>query len=253
MLTNSNFNILDLVKLQLIENTISQRLGEINSIKDSQDLNSKEKKLKEICDELDMLNKKYNEKEIRRKKMEDKVGLQSEKIKKNEQKLFSGTITSSKELVSLQEEIKTLKESNDKIENQMLELMIEIDELLEEISDTREKKEKLEILVDSLKSQINKQIKSLEEKVEGLSAKKDAVISNIPKDYLKKYEQLKNKKGSAVGIFKDKICNGCNMQIPAYEAEKISDINKIYKCPLCGRMLVIYRDEIDNIRAELES
>jgi predicted nucleic acid-binding Zn-ribbon protein len=41
------------------------------------------------------------------------------------------------------------------------------------------------------------------------------------------------------------------MEIPTTAVEEIEDIDKVYRCPLCGRMAVIHRNEIDIIEKEL--
>lgn len=252
-MTELNFNTLNIVKLQLIENIILRKLNEVDDIKNSEELISKEEKLIELEGKLEAYSKKYSELENERKKLEDRVGTQSEKIKRNEQKLFSGTITSSKELVNLQDEIKILKENNDKIEDKMLELMIKIDEILEEIREIKTAKEKLDLYVGRLKNDIGEKVKKLEENIEELKKEKDNLILSIPDDYIKEYKRLKEKKmGIAVSVLKDDICSGCSMQIPVTESEKIKDKNKVYRCPLCGRLMIIYRNELENIKKELE-
>lgn len=251
-MTSLGFDVIDLVRLQYLESAILLELRKINEIKRNEELSSKEEKLKEINEKLDSMDRKYRELESKRKKMEDKVGIQNEKIKRNEQRLFSGTITSSKELVNLQNEVKMLKESNEEIENEILGYMIEIDDILEEIKEARERKEKLEFCITTLKKNIQEQVELIERRIGNLNKKREIIISKIPEEYLQKYGELKNKKaGVAVGFLKDGFCSACSMEIPAAESEKISDINKIYKCPLCGRMMIIYREEIDKINDEV--
>jgi len=101
---------------------------------------------------------------------------------------------------------------------------------------------------------MNEKLEVLKNIIEGLKKRRDNVTLKIPGDYLKKYKEFKGKKvGIAFAVLKDNLCNVCNMQIPAFAAEKIEDIDEIYNCPICGRMAVIYRDEIDSIKKELES
>jgi len=253
-LTNSKFNVLSLVKLQMVDSRISKKTSDIENVKNNEELTLMKKEFDEIDDKLKLLNKRYRELENERKRMEDSIGTHNEKIKRDEQKLFSGTITDAKELVNLQEEVKTLKKSNEKIEDQMLELMIKIDDLLEEMKNIQEKKEKIESQINSMEKDIGKQVKLLEEKIKDLKVVRDTVTSGISGDYLDEYEKTRaKKKGVAVGVLRDKFCSACNMQIPIVEDEKIKDLDKVYKCPLCGKMLIIYRDEIEEIISELET
>jgi predicted nucleic acid-binding Zn-ribbon protein len=253
-LTESKFNVTDLVELQLIENAISARSTEIENIKNNKEQVSALKELEQITKKYDEVNGSYSDLESKRKKLEDTVELQNEKIKNDEKKLFSGTIMSAKELENYQEEVKILKQKNSEMEDKILELMIELEEMSDKVKLAAAEKDKAEANVNRINNEMNEKIEVLKHIVEGLRKRKDDVISRIPKDHLKKYNEVKNKKGGiAVSVLKDNFCNVCNMEIPTTAAEKIEDIDAIYSCPLCGRIAVIYRSEIDAIKKELES
>ena len=253
-LTESKFNVTDLVELQLIENAISARSTEIENIKNNKEQVSALKELEEATKKSDEINGAYSDLESKRKKLEDTVELQNEKIKNDEKKLFSGTIMSAKELENYQEEVKILKQKNSELEDKTLELMIELEEMSDKVKLAAADKDKVEANVNRKNNEMNEKIEVLKHIVEGLRKRKDDVISRIPGDHLKKYNEVKTKKGGiAVSVLKNNFCNVCNMEIPTIAAEKIEDIDEIYSCPLCGRIAVIYRSEIDSIRKELES
>lgn len=251
---DTKLDVLALVELQMIENAISARSSEIEAVKNNKELEQTEKKLAEVKVKYDEISGRYGELESKRKKFEDTVEMQSEKIKSNEGKLFSGTITSAKEIENYQEEVKILKGKNSEIEDQILELMIKLEEMSEEVKQAGSEKARAESEVGRIKNEMNEKLEVLKHIIEGLQKRRDDVSSKIPGDYLKKYREVKSKKGGiAVSVLKDKFCNVCNMQIPAKDAEKIVDADQLYRCPLCGRLAVIYRKEIDDIRRELES
>ncbi len=253
-MTETKFNVVDLVELQLVENAISARSSEMENIKSSKEQASALEELKKTTEEFDKINNVYTGLESRRKKLEDTVEMQNERIKSNEGKLFSGTITSAKELENYQEEVKILKQKNSEMEDQILELMIELEEMSDKVKLAQAEKDKAEANVNRINNEINEKIEVLKHIIEGLKKRRDDVISRIPSDHLNKYRELKGKKGGiAVAVLKDNFCNVCNMQIPAIAAEKIEDVDEIYQCPLCGRIAVIYRSEIDVIKKELES
>lgn len=253
-MTESKFNVTDLVELQLIENAISARSSEIENIKNNKEQVSAKEELKSIAGKLDEVNSAYSDLEGKRKKLEDTEELQNEKIKNDEKKLFSGTIMSAKELENYQEEVKILKQKNSEIEDKILELMIELEEMSDKVKLAAAEKERSEANLNCINNEMNEKIEVLKHIVEGLRKRKDDVVSRIPKDYLKKYNEVKTKKGGiAVSVLRNNFCSVCNMEIPTIAAEKIEDIEEIYSCPLCGRMAVIYRSEIDAIKKELES
>ena len=253
-MTDLKFNVVDLVELQLIENAISARSAEIEKVENNEELISAEKEFAEVKEKFNRVNGKYNDIESERKKLEDTVEMQNEKIKNDENKLFSGTITNAKELENYQNEVKILRQKNSEMEDQILEIMIEMEEMSEKVELAKAKKDKAEANINRIKNEMNEKLEVLKNIIEGLKKRRDNVILKIPRDYLKKYKEFKGKKGGiAVAVLKDNFCNVCNMQIPVIAAEKIEDIDEIYSCPICGRMAVIYRDEIGSIKKELES
>jgi predicted nucleic acid-binding Zn-ribbon protein len=253
-LDDAKFDVLSLVELQLIENAISARSSEAEAVKENKELEQAEKKLALVKEKNKEINAKYSELESKRKKLEDTVEMHNDKIKSNEGKLFSGTITSAKEIENYQEEVKILKEKNSAMEDQMLELMIELEEMSGDVKKAEAERATAEAEVGRIKNEMNEKLEVLKHILEGLQKRREDVSSKIPADYINKYGEVKAKKGGiAVSVLKDNFCNVCNMQIPAKDAEKIVDADRIYRCPLCGRIAVIYRKEIDEIRKELES
>lgn len=253
-MNNLSFDLLELAKLQLIEQSIIRKANEINSLKKSEKLLKLEALLEGISREYDNLNNEYLKIEHERKNLDDRISLQSEKIKKIEEKLFSGTITSSKELVSYQEEMNALKQNNDELENKEIELMIKIDDFKPKLEQAEKKKEKVSEEIRILKADMDAKLKVVENRVKLLKDKRSLILQKIPKDILLKYEELRAKKaGIAVTIMKNGFCTICNMEIPVLDADKIKDPDKIYKCPMCGRMLIIYTAEIEDIKSEIEA
>jgi len=253
-LGDASYEITSLVELQLLESAILRKLNEINVLKKNEKLQKLQNELSGTNEKLELSQKEMAVLEHERKKLEDMVNLQNDKVKKNEEKLFSGTITSAKELLNYQEEIKLLKQNNDNVENKAIEFMISIDELKPKINEIEKSKAQIDSEIEIVKKEVDEKIRTISDSVKKLREKRTTVISKIPKDILVKYEETKNKKGGiAVAVLKDRFCDICNMEIPSGEAEKIKDINKLYKCPLCGRILIMYRNGIDEIKVSIEN
>ena len=248
------FEVIDLVELQAIENTVSARYTEIEKVKSSPELHEAEKNLAASRQRSEEKNSQFHEIDVKRKKLEDTVGTHEEKIKSNEKKLFSGTINDPKELSNYQEEIQMLKNSNSKLEDEILEIMEEQDMAKPGIEALKKEMTELDSIVLRIKSEMNEKLEVLKNNIEGLKKRKEDVVSRIPGDYLKKYNDLKTKKGGiAVSVIKDNFCNVCNMEIPSIETERFVESDQVYKCPICGRMSVLYSQEMDDIKRELES
>ena len=72
-LTESKFDVTDLVELQFTENAISARSSEIENIKNNKEQVSALKELEQITKKFDEVNGAYSDLESKRKKLEDIV------------------------------------------------------------------------------------------------------------------------------------------------------------------------------------
>jgi uncharacterized protein len=253
-LTEKNFDITKLVELQAIEKIIYKKAFEINRIRKNEKLHKLKTELVDISQFCEVAGSQLEALEHERKKAGDTIKLQEEKIKNIDEKLFSGTITSAKELMNYQEEIKQLKQANENLEDKEIKLMIEIDEKRPGLLELTEKKNLLEKEFEEINRELEVNIKEIEEVISELKKKRLDAIKKIPAEILKKYDELRKRKdGVAVSLMKNNFCQACSVQISAGELQKIKDGQKIHKCPMCSRMLVINSDRIEEALKIYES
>ncbi len=254
-----NFKVEKLVELQIVERELLKKALEASKLKKNDELI----KMQDILDEIDKPYKEVLEKinlmEHERKKIEGQISLNTEKIKKNEEKLFSGTITSAKELVNYQEEIKNLKEINDNLESKELEIMFEIDELKPKLTDLEQKRNNLINKIEKLNDEIKIRLTEVNKRISWLNNLKNKILSEIPKEIISNYTDIKQKKGGiALAIMQNNVCDMCNMELPIGELAKIKNAqkdnsNSIHKCPMCGRMLIVENEEISAIKEKIKN
>ena len=253
-MTENNFDITKLVELQAIEKIIYKKAFEINRIRKNEKLHKLKTELVDISQSCMIAGSELEALEHERKKAGDTIKLQEEKIKNIDEKLFSGTITSAKELMNYQEEIKQLKQANENLEDREIKLMIEIDEKRPGLLELTEKKNLLEKEFEEISRELEVNVKEIEKIISGLKQKRLDVIKKIPAEILKKYDELRKRKdGIAVSLMKNNFCQACSVQISSGELQKIKDGQKIHKCPMCSRMLVINSDRIEEALKIYES
>jgi uncharacterized protein len=132
--------------------------------------------------------------------------------------------------------------------------MIEIDEKRPALSVLTDKKNLLEKEIEEISNEINANVKEIEKIIFELKQKRLDVIKKIPAEILKNYDELRKRKdGVAVSLMKNNFCQACSVQIPAGELQKIKDGQKIHKCPMCSRMLIINSDKIEEALKIYES
>ena len=55
---------------------------------------------------------------------------------------------------------------------------------------------------------------------------------------LRRYEKLKERKGTGVAVMKNRVCSGCKMVYPETH-EMLKYRNFVHSCEYCGRFLVV--------------
>ncbi len=176
-------------------------------------------------------------------KLEGKLEILTEKIDKEDKKLYGGSIKNPKELLDIQNEIKSLKEKKDDFELDLLEIMEKIDGL----------KSDLENLVGSLKkikkengiemSEYNQIVSEIDEELKMKSKRWNELTSILDKSLFSMYELLRKKNSLAVVGLKDGVCQGCHVKLPAKELDKGLNSDKLWRCSNCERILVTIDDK----------
>jgi hypothetical protein len=201
--------------LVALKKHIKEEMGEIKN---------KKKELNELNKKLRKTEREYRDLTIIEKELE--------------RKLYSGEITSIREMERLEKKLEKLKQDEGHEENITLELMDIIEKMENEITKREEglkadiqkyKKEKLKY---------KKEVDKIEEELFNLELKREELVEKIDESYLSIYEQLKkNKQGVAIAKIKGGRCSGCRMSLPLIVINRAKLEDSIVKCENCGRIL----------------
>lgn len=161
------------------------------------------------------------------------------KQNKNQQRIESGKITNSKELLKIEQEINFLKQKQEKLETEILETLEEIDcqkNILPEIHHKYKDKNM------ELKNQENK-LKEEEQKFENFNQetekKKLCLLSQIDEDLIEDYQSLKKRKKTPVALVLKNECQECFIDIPKEKIVKLRETQDIIYCDSCDRILYL--------------
>jgi len=226
--------ILDnLIELQKLEGTKTVNLNkkdEIGYIIKKINL-KKTAKIKEI----DNLKKEIHMNEAELKDLDLSIESIRVKIKQNEALLFSGKITSSKEVSFKSQEITNMKKHISEMEDKSLLLMEMI-----ETQQTQKKGMEQEL------NAINTELTVQESLLPSLTFNEEELITDlkekIPQDILKEfYYLLKDKGGYAVVSLKDNLyCSGCGVNVPG-KFQLLIQKRELVRCESCHRFLYNFR------------
>ncbi len=161
-----------------------------------------------------------------------------EMIKKFEKQLFGGSVTSSREVESIQKEIAMLKRQRDALDDRLLELMDEVPPA--------------QALIESLAAEVATAKQSLSEKrqlavvekgkieaaYKAVVAKREEAKRLVPPGLLNRYDSI-SKRHEGVGmaeVVKGKSCGACGTLLPARTIQGALE-GTIITCESCHRIL----------------
>lgn len=175
------------------------------------------------------------------KRLEDEVASVEEKQSAENLRLYSGSITSPRELQALQEEIDGLGRRQRTIEDELLEVMETAEPLTAELADIDARRDALLAELDALQGALAEGERAVDAELAGVVAERDALAREIPEDMLATYERLRTRLGGvAVARLEGAQCKGCHVSLPAVELDAIRHAapDAVITHEECGRILV---------------
>lgn len=175
------------------------------------------------------------------KRHEDEVAIIEDRREKENERLYSGTVTAHKDLQAIQAELAVLAERQEGIEDQVLELMESIEPVDAELAavdaklaDVAERRGKVEeSLADSQAA--------IDTEIDTETAARQTAVGEVSDDLVAEYERCRTDLGG-VGIARlnGKTCEGCHLQLSAVDFDRVRKVpeSDVVHCPECERMLV---------------
>lgn len=171
-------------------------------------------------------------------RIESDVATLNERVSVLEKRLYSGTITSVRELTAVETEHSSAKRSlaqaQESLEPAQSE-QLEAESVYENGKDSLEKQETI-WLAEEQDLAVKRDVLIGECNVFG--AERLAATKNIPPSDLAHYESLLARKaGVAVARVARGVCQGCRVRLPLSEQSKLRTSDNLISCGTCGRIL----------------
>lgn len=179
---------------------------------------------------------KLNQNVKEREKCEKDILLVKEKIKKYKDQMSKAT--TNKEYQGFTAEIKYEEDNISKIEEKIIEKMLESDEIMNEIRRSEEDYNKIADEYNHKIKDLNGNLEYHKQKLAEENEIKNTLREKIKPALLRSYDQLfKKKAGKAISFVESEFCGVCNIKIrPQLMSELISTSN-LFLCENCGRIL----------------
>jgi hypothetical protein len=158
-----------------------------------------------------------------------------------EKTMYSGEISSPRELQSMQADVEQLRRHQRNLENRELEIMEVREPLDAALAELHSDGERLAGELDGLRQTLAAAEAVIDTEASGELAARAAVAGGIAEALLAEYERCRAQaRGVGVARLVGNTCQGCHLSIPATEAERIKKAadGTIEHCDNCGCILV---------------
>jgi predicted nucleic acid-binding Zn-ribbon protein len=168
-----------------------------------------------------------------------------EKLKQYEEQLYK--VQTNKEYDAISLEIDTKKMEIKELENKILQSLEEEEELKSQIEQLTDEVKNIEEQLSEHRRELDDIILQTKEEEAHLQKEREKILAEIDKRYQWQYERIrKAKEGIAVVSVKKNSCGGCFSAVPPQKIVEVREMNRLFTCEYCGRILVWVDEELDN-------
>jgi predicted nucleic acid-binding Zn-ribbon protein len=164
-----------------------------------------------------------------------------EKKKKDyETKLYSGKVTSPKELLDIQHEIDALGRQRAMLDDKILSLMEQLERRRTEAADSDAQRKAAESALEEKQSHYKRAARALAVTIDSLGKQRAEMAAGIPAPLLKRYDAFRAAKhGIGIGKVEGNSCGACHTNLPSNLLRRALDTDSVELCENCGRMLYV--------------
>ena len=172
---------------------------------------------------------------------EKDIATSEARIAEIDKRMYSGEVSSSKDLQAMATEIEHLKARVSGLEDSALEALDEREPLDAAVAALEARAAGMVELGQRLLAAIAEAEASIDAELASEVARRAAAAGDVPDDLLAEYERLRARLGG-IGVAKLEhgTCMGCRMKLPATELDRVKHQppDTLVHCEQCGRILV---------------
>jgi uncharacterized protein len=175
------------------------------------------------------------------KRLDDEASSLDARAKEVEQRLYSGTVASPRELQAMQADIDMLKRHRGDIEDRELEVMERREQLDQDLTVAQNALGDATAEADRLRGVIAESEAEIDAEIAVEEQARSQHTTQVPDSLLHDYERRRvRNRGAGVARLVGDTCQGCHLSIPSTEVERIrrAPEGSVAYCDNCGCILV---------------
>ena len=229
-----------LLELQNSDSAIDRLKRRLESLPEATRLAEIRARLAELSSDAAIAVKQRDEIAREQDRMEGEIGLLGDKLQREEQRLFSGSVANPKELSSLQAEVGMLQRRRSAQEDELLEVMVARDQANQTLESLSAERDETAATADELGGRVAGVVLEIESALATHEATRAEVAASLPGEVVALYDKLRAGKGGvgAAALERD-TCLGCHTRLPSREVERLRAQGGLQRCDNCRRILVV--------------
>jgi predicted nucleic acid-binding Zn-ribbon protein len=230
-----------LLELQEHDLTLERLLHRHHSLPERNALQVAETALADLDDRIGTTRTERDRVAKEEQHLDDEVRSLSDKATAVERRMYSGEVSSPRELQDMQSDVEQLRRHQGNVENRELELMEAREPLDATLAELAEQRVSTTAEIDRLTAALQAVEGEIIAAMKTERALRDAQAAGIDAALVQDYERArKEAKGAGAARLVGTTCQGCHLSIPAIEAEQIkrSGGQPLAHCDNCGAILV---------------
>ncbi len=175
------------------------------------------------------------------RRLDDEVRSLEAKAKAVDTKMYSGTVSSPKELQSMQADIDMLRRRARDLEDEELEVLVGRETLDAEVAGLEDAQAAITAEVEALRGAIAEQEREIDAELAEEESARAALAPTILDGTLRLYEQIRaGNRGVGAARLVGMNCQACHLALPATEVDRIRHLpaEALARCEHCGAILV---------------
>ena len=229
-----------LLELQDADSAIDRLRRRLETLPEATRLAEIRARLAELSSDADIAAKQRDEIAREQDRIEGEIGLLGDKLQREEQRLFSGSVANPKELSSLQAEVGMLQRRRSAQEDVLLEMMVARDQANQTLESLSAERDETAAAADELGGRVAALVSEIESALATHEATRAEVAASLPDEVVVLYDKLRAGKGGvgAAALERD-TCLGCHTRLPSREVERLRVQGGLQRCDNCRRILVV--------------
>ena len=174
-------------------------------------------------------------------RFDDEARSLEDKAAEVERRMYSGEVSSPRELQALQADVEQLRRHRRSLEDRELEVMERRESFDPAVDQLRARVGELEFEAERLGAALAEVEAEIDEELAGERAARDQIAATVDAGLLEDYERCRERaRGIGAARLNGNTCQGCHLSIPSVEAERIrkSPPGTVAHCDNCGCILV---------------